>query len=165
MNPEGLLILGLGSNIGKREDFLARAVRIVHENTLLKLTNVRVSSWIETPALLPENAPEWWDIPFLNGVIAAQCAVADALTILQEVKHIEAVLGRQDRGRWGPREIDIDIIAYGNRVLHSSELTLPHAGMLERPFVLQPLAQVCPDWIYPDSAHADAYQKPITFFL
>jgi 7,8-dihydro-6-hydroxymethylpterin-pyrophosphokinase len=56
-----------------------------------------------------------------------------------------------DRGRWGPREIDLDILAYADTVLESEALTLPHGGLLTRDFALLPLSEVAPEWRYPAS--------------
>lgn len=156
MNAPNLLILGLGSNIGQRDEMIAQAVAALAASDVLRLVDVRVSSLVETPALLPENAPPEWNVSFLNAVACAAC-VADPMVILSEIKQIEQALGRQDRGRWGPREIDIDILAYGDRVLHTDALVIPHAGMLERDFVMRPLVEICPDWIYPDVSKRDFY--------
>jgi 2-amino-4-hydroxy-6-hydroxymethyldihydropteridine diphosphokinase len=143
------LVLGLGSNVGQRQDMMAQAVEALRCCEVLSLDEVRVSRMIQTPAMLPDGAPPEWDRPYLNAVVVAQCAVAPEMVLLQ-IKHIEHVLGRQERGRWGPREIDIDIVAYGDHVLHTTELTIPHADMLQRDFVLLPLMEVYPEWVYPD---------------
>lgn len=151
-----LLCLGLGSNIGQRELFLAQAFELLQQSTVLNMRDMRQSSIIETPALLPDGAPEAWNIPFLNNVIVGECALSPHI-ILAEIKAIEKKMGRQDRGRWGPREIDIDIIAYGDTVLHDDTLHIPHQGMLARAFVMLPLAEIAPDWVYPDTVNIEAY--------
>ncbi len=146
MNPEHILILGLGSNLGDRAVTIAQAVTYLREDITLNLSEVRVSRLIETSALLPENAPPSWDIPFLNGVMSAHCEVEDPHTILAHIKAVERALGRQDRGHWSPREIDIDIIAYGNKHYHDEQLTIPHPRAHERTFVMTPLRELHPQW-------------------
>lgn len=145
MLTENTLILGLGSNMGNREQHLRAALEHLQADLTLKLKNTRLSTIIETPALLPDGAPEWWDIPFLNAVMVAECADVAPLTILDIVKDIEQNLGRQDRGHWSPREIDIDIIAYGSRRHHDDRLTLPHPHAMQRDFVMMPLRELLPD--------------------
>ncbi len=69
--------------------------------------------------------------------------------LLARVKAIERDLGRVSRCKWGPREIDIDILAMDDVTMDTPELTIPHRVLLERDFVLLPLADVAPDWRYP----------------
>jgi dihydropteroate synthase/2-amino-4-hydroxy-6-hydroxymethyldihydropteridine diphosphokinase len=140
-----MILLALGSNVGARAAMLDAAYEA------LEKAGVRIiarSAPLETPALLPEDAPDAWDMPFLNTAIQVKTSLAPQ-ALLGVVKQIERDLGRQDRGRWGPREIDIDIIAYGDQVLNTPDLVIPHALMHERAFVLQPLADIAPDWKHP----------------
>lgn len=104
----------------------------------------------ESPALLPENAPAGWDMPYYNMAVAGQSALAPE-ELLKAVKQVEQKLGRQDRGRWGPREIDIDILAFGDTRMNTEALTLPHPGLLQRDFALVPFADVAPGWVHPAS--------------
>jgi 2-amino-4-hydroxy-6-hydroxymethyldihydropteridine diphosphokinase len=62
---------------------------------------------------------------------------------------IEKEIGRVERSRWGPREIDIDILLYGDRVINETVMTIPHAEMVNRRFVLQPLAEIAPETVHP----------------
>ena len=105
-----MILIALGSNLGKREENLAhaRAALVGYDVEL-----VAESSTIETPALLPDGAPEEWNIPFLNQVIAVRTHL-EPMELLTVLKLIEAELGRQKREHWGPREIDLDILAYGD---------------------------------------------------
>ncbi|MBN1332904.1 MAG: 2-amino-4-hydroxy-6-hydroxymethyldihydropteridine diphosphokinase, partial [Synergistales bacterium] len=69
--------------------------------------------------------------------------------ILPLLKDIEKQVGRKEREKWGPREIDIDIIFIDQKVIESETLQVPHPEMHKRDFVLKPLAQIIPDWIHP----------------
>ena len=147
MLPE-LVIFGLGSNLGDREAYLQNAIASLIQNTELRLSDIKCSSVIETPALLPEGAPVEWDIPFLNIVMSAQ-TIATAEQILNVTKYTEAELGKHHRGHWAPREIDIDILALGTQIIASESLTIPHPHMEKRLFVMQPFAEILPDWVHP----------------
>ena len=85
---------------------------------------------------------------FLNGVAAIQTSLSP-LSLLQTLKDIETVIGRQHRIRWGPREIDLDILIYGNLCVQTEKLVIPHPEMHLRGFVLVPLAEIAPDLVHP----------------
>lgn len=138
------VLLGLGSNVGDRRDMLRRAVWLLAPD----LSDVLLSNIYESPALLPEGAPAEWNIPFLNMCLSARTHLTPQ-ALFERCKTVEAELGRQVRGYWGPREIDIDLLAYGQRVLNSPELTIPHPRLLERDFVLLPLCEIAGAWCYP----------------
>ena len=140
-----MILLGLGSNIGDRESYLGRALALLAANDIRV---IRASSLVETPALLPEGAPAEWDIAYLNQVVAVETKKS-SIGLLASIKVIEQQLGRMDRGRWSPREIDIDILSYHDETIDSVALTLPHTHMHNRMFVLQPLAEIAPDWVHP----------------
>ena len=123
---------------------LKRAVEAVSH----LLADIECSSIYESEALLLPGSPPEWNIPYLNMAIKGYSAL-EPYALLAEVKAIERKLGRQDRGRWSPREIDIDILAYGEEILRSDMLTIPHASLLERSFALQPFAEIHPHWRYP----------------
>ncbi len=140
--------LGLGSNVGVRAAQLARAVRALEEHQDVRLNDITQSSIYETAALLPKDAPPEWNVPFFNQVISGYTLLSPE-QLLTAIKSIELELGRQDRGHWGPREIDIDIISMGDRTIMSAHLTVPHAEMTSRAFVLVPLAEIAPEWVHP----------------
>ncbi len=140
------LIIAFGANLGAREETISRALAML---TAYDITVTATSSCIETePLLLPETPPQ---PPYLNGVCTATTA-AQPTEVLQSLMSIEAALGRV-RGstdvRWGPRLIDLDLIAYDDLVLTTPDLILPHAEMHRRAFVLEPLVQIAPDWVHP----------------
>lgn len=139
-----MVILGLGSNIGDR---LAN-LRAAQAELSLFLSDIQASSIYESKALLPEGAPKNWNDVFLNMVICGGCEVAPE-ELLTMVKTIEKKLGRQDRGHWAPREIDIDILAIDDLVLKTDMLSIPHPEIANRDFVLLPMAEIVPDWLHP----------------
>lgn len=138
------VILGLGSNKGDRQAYLQVAV----DKLAAVMRDIRVSRVLESPALLLPDAPKEWDKPFLNMAVSGVTDLAPQ-PLLAHIKALEPALGRVTRGVWGPREIDIDILAYGDEVMESAELTLPHSGLLKRDFALLPLIDVAPDWRHP----------------
>jgi 2-amino-4-hydroxy-6-hydroxymethyldihydropteridine diphosphokinase len=136
--------IGLGSNIGNRAQHLDAAIDALAGI----MDGIRCSGRYETPALLPKDAPEDWNIPFLNQVVSGETRL-EPLPLLERLQQLETTLGRQRRGVWGPREIDLDILAYGERTLQSDQLTLPHSQMHRRAFVLLPMAELSLDWQHP----------------
>ena len=142
------IYLGLGSNMGDRRSNLSRALAQLESQ---ELTVSRVSPLIESPALLPENAPADWDRPFLN--LAAECETdASPQTVRKWIEEIEHGLGRVAGPRWSPRPVDIDILIWGDMRLATENLTIPHARIRERNFVLTPLIALEPRFVTPGSA-------------
>ena len=143
------IFLSLGSNQGDRMGYLRQA------HTLLAphLRNVCASIILETKAILPENAPAQWDIPYLNQVISAETTLSPE-ALLATLKQIEHALGRPTQyERWAPRIIDLDILIYDNLRLTTSVLTLPHLQLPNRPFLLHLLALLAPHLPYPTDNH------------
>lgn len=143
-----LIGFGLGSNLGDRVAFLAQATQRI--GALLPGSTLRLSPLYETAALLPEGADASWDTPYLNqvAVVRTDC-LASPEALLAGVKAAEREIGRQARGHWAPREIDIDVLFVGAELRNAPELTLPHAQMHRRAFVMLPLADIAPDWEHP----------------
>jgi 2-amino-4-hydroxy-6-hydroxymethyldihydropteridine diphosphokinase / dihydropteroate synthase len=157
--------LGLGSNQGDRRANLARALSLLPAHSV----NVtRVSPVVESPAMLPDDAPADWNQPFLN--LVAQCeTAASPEDVLAALKQIERELGRVDRGRWAPRPIDVDILLWGRETLATEKLRVPHSGLAERAFVLTPLAALAPRLTIPglgrrtvlERAREDGHHLPL----
>jgi 2-amino-4-hydroxy-6-hydroxymethyldihydropteridine diphosphokinase len=130
--------LSLGSNLGNREDNLDMALKLLSE----RMRMGKVSSIYDTEPLGNTGQPR-----FLNLV----CEVFTRLTpegLLSLAKGIEGKMGR--RGKSGePRPIDIDILLYGDKVVDTPDLVIPHPSMAERSFVLVPLAEIAPDIVHP----------------
>ena len=141
--------LSLGSNLGDREQNLRGAIR--QASALGRL--VAVSSFYETEPV------EFTDQPcFLNCVIALE-TTAEPAELMAELLRIEHEMGRQRVLKKGPRSIDIDILLFGDDVVNTPELTIPHPEMARRRFVLQPLAEIAPELLHPVS------QKTVTQIL
>ncbi len=138
------VILGLGSNVGNKREYLRFAVMALAEY----IENIRVSSIYESEALLPEGAPLTWNMPFYNMAIAGTTNFSPQ-ELLTAIKQIEQTLGRNKIGHWSPREIDIDILAMGDEVVDTPDLSIPHKELLERNFALVPIEEVAPDWLHP----------------
>ena len=139
------IYLGLGSNLGDRRDHLARALGGLAAHGI---ELVRASPVVESPALLPDDAPADWNQPFLN--LVAHCrSTARPDEILSGLKAIEHELGRQDRGRWAPRPIDLDLLLYGAETIATESLRVPHPALTQRAFVLTPLAALEPTLTIP----------------
>jgi 2-amino-4-hydroxy-6-hydroxymethyldihydropteridine diphosphokinase len=135
--PEALL--GLGGNLGDVRETLDRAVQMLCEKKDIGL--LARSSDYRTPPWGLENQP-----PFINLCLAVVTNLSPH-ELLHRAQAIETELGRnraQER-RWGPRTIDIDLLAYDDVVLNDRELTLPHPRLFERAFVLVPLTEIAPD--------------------
>ncbi|MDO8540672.1 MAG: 2-amino-4-hydroxy-6-hydroxymethyldihydropteridine diphosphokinase [Opitutaceae bacterium] len=129
--------LAIGSNLGERSWHLAEAVRRLHAPPQLRV--VVVSSVYASPAVGYAAQPE-----FLNAVLRVT-TTCSPYELLARCLQIEADLGRVRLERWGPRTIDIDVLLYEELVLDDPALTIPHARMRKRSFVLTPLAEIAPD--------------------
>jgi 2-amino-4-hydroxy-6-hydroxymethyldihydropteridine diphosphokinase len=135
-----IVYLSLGSNLGDRLENLRRAFRLLGEKGIALR---RTSSVYETEPV--DNTDQGW---FLNCVAEIGTSL-EALGLLRRLQRIENELGRERLVRRGPRTLDIDMLLYGDLVLESSELTLPHPRMLERRFVLEPLRELGPHLVIP----------------
>ena len=140
-----MILIALGSNMSDRAGMLRESM---HELKAAGVHCLHASAVVETPAMLPPGAPPEWDIAFLNQVIEVETGLP-ALELLEVLKSTELQLGRVNRGHWGPREIDLDLLDYHGMVLDHPRLVLPHARLHERRFVLEPLAQIAPQWRHP----------------
>lgn len=141
--------LGLGSNLGDRRGYLdAAAAALSPEANVLRRSPIY------------ETAPWGFaDQPnFLNQVLEAVTEL-EPVELLAKLKEIERKLGRQERFRNGPREIDIDILLYDDLVLKEGGLQIPHPRMHERAFILGPLADLAPGLVAPGQ------EKTVSQFL
>lgn len=137
-------ILGLGTNQGDRLESLRKAV------TKLGLGVRKVSQVYESAAMLPDQAPDAWNQPFLNLCVEYETELGPG-ELLARVKRLELELGRDatEARRWAPRLIDIDILALGEQAHEDAQLRVPHAGLADRPFALLPFAELWPQWRHP----------------
>ncbi len=133
--------IGFGSNIGNRLSFIRNALHLLVQTD--GITIKEISSLYETEPVGNEDQRK-----FLNGVVAIETFLSPQ-TLLTTLKVIETKVGRQHRKRWGPREIDLDVLIYGEMCLRTPELIIPHPEMHNRRFVLTPLAEIAPDLVHP----------------
>lgn len=133
--------IALGSNRSSRAERIRRAVFLMDKIPETRV--VDVSGLYETEPLYYRSQAD-----FLNCVAAVETGL-EPFGLLRECWKIEKELGRVRTRRYGPREIDLDIIAYGRRMIRSPELTIPHPGLAGRRFVLLPLREIAPYWQHP----------------
>jgi 2-amino-4-hydroxy-6-hydroxymethyldihydropteridine diphosphokinase len=131
--------LSAGSNLGERMTYLDFAVSWLREAG----KEIRASAVYETQPVGFDEQP--W---FLNIAVELQTSMA-ALDLLECCRRIEEAAGRTREIRWGPRTLDLDILLYGDCVVHEPNLSIPHPRMAERRFVLRPLADIAPDAVHP----------------
>jgi 2-amino-4-hydroxy-6-hydroxymethyldihydropteridine diphosphokinase len=135
------VFIALGTNIEPRAGRLQQARQAIA--ALPRISRVAESPVYET---------EPWGVidqgMFLNQVVEVTYE-GDPDSLLDQLKKLEESMGRKKREKWGPREIDLDILAFGRRQIDSARLTLPHAGLAGRSFVLGPWRDIAPDWRHP----------------
>jgi 2-amino-4-hydroxy-6-hydroxymethyldihydropteridine diphosphokinase len=134
--------LALGSNLGDREGYLRAALEGLQRAGLRLLRQSRVK---ETEPVGIRDQPR-----FLNQVVEATTTLEPA-ELLAAIKSLEGELGRIPRARWGPREIDIDILLYGDRIVDQDGLRIPHPELTHRAFLLDLLTEVDPELVDPVS--------------
>jgi 2-amino-4-hydroxy-6-hydroxymethyldihydropteridine diphosphokinase len=140
--------IALGSNLGESISIL--------ENALVELANtpgvtlISRSSWYQTKPIGPPQ-PD-----YINGCALLEVELTP-LNLLEILLGIEAKAGRIRAERWGPRTLDLDLLLYGDSILNTPKLQIPHPRMIERAFVLVPLTEIAPNWIEPVSGKAIAY--------
>ncbi len=139
---EEIALLAFGANLGDRRRTLSAARQALERGGEIRV--LRFSRLFES---LAQGGPPGQP-PYLNAVLAV-ATVLDPVSLLSRCQEIEAEFGRERRERWGPRTLDIDILAYGDRVSAGPGLILPHPRLHERSFVLLPLREVSPGWRHP----------------
>ncbi len=130
----------LGSNVGNRLLNLKKASYYISKKAII----IKKSPVYETKAWGYTNQPS-----FLNACLLINTTLTP-YKLLRYIKHIEQKVGRKKRFKWGPREIDIDIILWGNKVLsYNNLLKIPHPYLHKRSFVLIPLTDIFKNWVHP----------------
>ena len=133
--------IGLGSNKGERKEFLQHALTEIENNSGLSILDI--SSIYETKPYGVTEQPN-----YLNAVLLIETEYS-LLEIYHKVKKIEKIVGRIESKRWGPREIDLDIILYDSMIYRDELIEIPHKEYSKRDFVLVPLLEISPDIIDP----------------
>jgi 2-amino-4-hydroxy-6-hydroxymethyldihydropteridine diphosphokinase len=145
--------IALGGNVGDVRAAFDKAIAIVCDGAEVRLlarsADYRTAPWGVT------DQP-----PFINGVIAVSTTLAPH-ALLTRAQACERALGRNraQQQRWGPRTIDLDLLAYDDLVLNDATLTLPHPHLFERAFVVVPLAEIAPDRIIAGIRVSDALKR------
>lgn len=141
--------LGLGSNLGDKKQLLTQAVSLIDKaiGPIQRTSRIYVSS-----ALNPAENPDMQQPDYYNMAVRCESSLS-AREILGKVQEIESSLGldRSSKIYWGPRLIDIDILAIDDQIVDSEDLKLPHPEMCKRDFVLLPLFETDPNFIHPVS--------------
>ncbi len=148
MQSEHIGYLGLGSSLGDRRRHLRDAIERLNSEPD-RLIVVSVSSFYESPHMGLEQEDALRFPAHLNCALAIQTSFTPQ-ELLERVRAVEDLGGRQRTERWGPRTIDIDILLYDDLILNSEMLTLPHPGIASRAFVVLPLLDIAPDLIFRD---------------
>jgi 2-amino-4-hydroxy-6-hydroxymethyldihydropteridine diphosphokinase len=134
------IFLLLGSNLGMREKFLEEAENKI-EQTIG--AGIKKSSVYETEPWGNQNQPN-----FLNRVLQVQINLTPQ-ELLKQILQIENEMGRVRTGKWQERKIDIDILFFGDKIIDSNELKIPHPVLHQRKFVLIPMAELEADFMHP----------------
>lgn len=134
-----VIFLGLGSNLGSREENIKMAIDYLKENIRIE----KVSSIIETEPYGFVNQPK-----FLNCVLKGTTLLSP-FELLEFVLEIENKMGRKRLFKWGPRNIDIDILFYDDCVIDTEKLKIPHPELHKRLFVLEPLCEIEKNFVHP----------------
>ena len=143
MSAEDILVhLGLGSNLGDRKEFLSMACNYLSSQVI---TGFRASSIYESEPLLKMPQPKYFNM------VVSGLTVLSPKDLLKKCQQIEISLGRIRREHWGSREIDIDILSYGSRVIDNDDLVIPHPEIQNRSFVLMPMLELSPEWLHPEN--------------
>lgn len=132
-----LVYLGLGSNLDSPIEQL-RSARSAIANTA-RISEIVFSSFYQSPPMARMNQPD-----YINAVMAIETDLP-ATELLATMQKIENQHGRIRSEHWGARTLDIDILLFGNEILDLPDLKIPHYGIAERAFVLQPLFEIAPD--------------------
>ena len=142
VNPVVTAFIGLGANINDPERQIITALEALHQ-----LPHTRLRQWSSlygSKPLGPQDQPD-----YRNAVaeIETSLSAAELLALLQQQERNQ---GREKLRHWGERCIDLDILLFGHEVIETPDLTVPHAGLTERSFVVRPLLEIAPDLILPD---------------
>lgn len=144
MNPNTVAaFIGLGSNLDDPAGHICQALE-----ALAELPDTRLaahSSLYRSPPMGPPDQPD-----YINAVAELHTALAPE-HLLDHLHAIEQQHGRERTEHWGPRTLDLDLLLYGDQKINTSRLTVPHAGMRERAFVLYPLQEIAPEVMLPGS--------------
>ena len=127
MPNDNIVLLSIGSNLGNKEFYLNNSIDQIHKNSSINI--LKVSKFIETAPLEVVDQPN-----FLNAIVKIS-TILTPLILLDYLQGLEIEIGRIKRYDKGPREIDIDILTYGNQTFSNERLTIPHHSLYSRSFI------------------------------
>jgi 2-amino-4-hydroxy-6-hydroxymethyldihydropteridine diphosphokinase len=131
----------LGSNLGNKRQFIESAIAAIRDEK--KISMIRISSIIETTPVGNIHQPD-----FLNCIIRCESELGPS-ELMHTLLRIERNLGRERREKWGPRTIDCDILFFNDEIIDTDTLKIPHPEIMNRPFILQLMNELAPEFIYP----------------
>lgn len=152
--PAYTAYIGLGSNLGERAANIRRALELLAQHPRIEVATV--SSPIETKPVGFTDQPD-----FVNAVarLTTDLGAKDLLAVLLGA---EDTMGRERTVRWGPRIIDLDLLLYDDETISEEGVEVPHPRMMERAFVLAPLAEIAPDLVLPDGRTASEAARAVS---
>ncbi|QRG78404.1 2-amino-4-hydroxy-6-hydroxymethyldihydropteridine diphosphokinase [Citrobacter sp. R56] len=139
-----LAYIAIGSNLASPLEQVNAAIQALGEIPESRI--VALSSFYRTPPLGPQDQPD-----YLNAAVALETTLLPE-ALLDHTQRIELQQGRVRKAeRWGPRTLDLDIMLFGDQVINTERLTIPHYDMKNRGFMLWPLFEIAPELVFPDS--------------
>lgn len=152
-----VVYIAIGSNLASPLEQVNAAIQAIGEIPDSRI--MAVSSFYRTPPLGPQDQPD-----YLNAAVALDTALTPK-ELLNHTQRIELQQGRVRKAeRWGPRTLDLDIMLFGDEVINTERLTVPHYDMKNRGFMLWPLFEIAPDLHFPDDnqslAECLSYMSP-----
>ena len=137
--------IAIGSNLASPLEQVNAAIQALGEIPQSRI--VALSSFYRTPPLGPQDQPD-----YLNAAVALETSLAPE-ALLDHTQRIELQQGRVRKAeRWGPRTLDLDIMLFGDAVINTERLTVPHYDMKNRGFMLWPLFEIAPELVFPDGS-------------
>lgn len=137
--------IAIGSNLASPLEQVNAAIQALGEIPQSRI--VALSSFYRTPPLGPQDQPD-----YLNAAVALETTLAPEV-LLDHTQRIELQQGRVRKAeRWGPRTLDLDIMLFGDAVINTERLTVPHYDMKNRGFMLWPLFEIAPELVFPDDS-------------
>lgn len=145
-----VVYIAIGSNLASPLEQVNAAIQAIGEIPDSRI--VAVSSFYRTPPLGPQDQPD-----YLNAAVALDTALAPE-ELLNHTQRIELQQGRVRKAeRWGPRTLDLDIMLFGDEVINTERLTVPHYDMKNRGFMLWPLVEIAPELLFPGNTPLRTY--------
>ncbi|CAM6539113.1 2-amino-4-hydroxy-6-hydroxymethyldihydropteridine diphosphokinase [Citrobacter portucalensis] len=151
MQPERRRVyIAIGSNLASPLEQVNAAIQAIGEIPDSRI--MTVSSFYRTPPLGPQDQPD-----YLNAAVALETTLAPE-ALLDHTQRIELQQGRVRKAeRWGPRTLDLDIMLFGDEVINTERLTVPHYDMKNRGFMLWPLVEIAPELLFPGNTPLRTY--------